>query len=1578
MSWPQPNDTLVQELSSYYEKCIEVYELDHDRVAEDAGKERGIAEGGYGRKQIQELIQNAADALIGVGGRIDVVLTEDCLYVANEGAPFSSSGLRALLYTHLSNKTGTEIGRFGLGFKSVSGISNNPQILSRSVSFEFNRQRSATELTTRLGTEIVEADSPALRLAWPIDHRSKIAGDPVLSELSWATTIVKLPLHPNASVELSSEISGFDESFSIFAPHVRELTLDDRTTDTHREFRTTTRGKRVTLQADGTSSEWLVFGLDHRPSPAALESAGYAASRETVRLSWAVPTTGGRDLGRLSAFFPVKSDLTLSGRVNAPWKLSDDRINVIECAFNEELLTKVLPQIVVDARQELIATGQYGRYIDVLPARGKEARSWADRVINEPIYNALRASRCLPDLDGTLHSATQLKSVPVGLETWTDRWLETTADRGKWVHPSCTSTVERRSKVDRLMNQAAGAAVGRIKHWIEGIVSPESASDAEIAKRSIEAVTLAAEIVAAWPTGPAAAKLPPAHKEIRDSQIVLLSTGQLQTPMPGRCFISPTSTASGGALIDMRVTDNKAARAALEIFGIGTFDDGSNLLQILQKVRDGRVPEWGNLWAALRSTDLETVRSGFANVLDNQAQRVLRVKGAEGKWVYPKGRFLPSKMRPNNTDSRFFVDGNYHRGDRDLLELLGVHDRPRPNLVHPRETWISDYRDYVVEAAGNRWNLGSQKRQEIQVDGTDHVLGPLCGLPEMNIDNRTALTELTLASINAPTATVTNPQTRATAQVLGPELWWIKKHGMLSTELGKLPIGMAFEPESNETSAVPAGFLPTATNLDASSKVLAMLGLRDDVNKLTLPILIAMQDAHVSRADGELVGVTYAWWCHLFADERPEKVAACVGADIDYRDVTDVTLVVSESEEQDLREFKIPFLRVPAEDVEQMSTCWGFERASDLPIEYEFDTSAELATFSDMFPGAAVDENPDVLDLKIQACSEIRKVARIPNKLAISVQTVHGMCDDVLLVTGSTDIERLANTLDAIGADCSPEQLELHELQMLDRRVKLKERGLRRFDSDAERLLDLIEEKHLKSLIVNDARPHLDQAALTGLSLAELCITLYGPSVLERACRVARDDMDLTPPERWGGSMKAREWVTYLGFPERWAGKRVREAVKPAEHVDGPANLEALHPYQDEVADKLTEVLVGTGLKRGIVMLPTGAGKTRVAVQTVATTISGGQLDGEDEFRGPVLWLADTEELCEQAVTTWANIWRGYGRTNTQLIISRFWGSHDLGEETESGAVQVVVASWQKLRRAINDPTYEWLRETPIVIIDEAHGAIHKSYTAILDWLHRGHASRDRTLIGLTATPFRGAGEDSEDSKRLRKRFDDNILTFTTETDSGQLKFLQDIKVLSHVTTKQLPGSDIRLTSKDTKWFRDTRTLPKQNENVLGQNEERTRTIVHSILDNPDDWSILVFATSVVNARVIATVLTAKGRPAASIDQDTPPNERRDIIDRFKKGELKVITNYGVLSQGFDAPHTNAVYVTRPTSSAVLYRQMVGRGMRGPKNGGTSEVLVVNVLDNIIRHEDALEEMEKQKVPSLPIEAIEEDFGENR
>ena len=70
-------------------------------------------------------------------------------------------------------------------------------------------------------------------------------------------------------------------------------------------------------------------------------------------------------------------------------------------------------------------------------------------------------------------------------------------------------------------------------------------------------------------------------------------------------------------------------------------------------------------------------------------------------------------------------------------------------------------------------------------------------------------------------------------------------------------------------------------------------------------------------------------------------------------------------------------------------------------------------------------------------------------------------------------------------------------------------------------------------------------------------------------------------------------------------------------------------------------------------------------------------------------------------------------------------------------------------------------------------------------------------------------------------------------------------------------------------------------------------------------------------------------------------------IESFKGGNCGVLVNFGILTTGFDAPNIGAVFITRPTNSIILYSQMLGRGLRGPKVGGMKKCIVYDVVDNI-------------------------------
>src|SRR5207253_488653 len=127
--------------------------------------------------------------------------------------------------------------------------------------------------------------------------------------------------------------------------------------------------------------------------------------------------------------------------------------------------------------------------------------------------------------------------------------------------------------------------------------------------------------------------------------------------------------------------------------------------------------------------------------------------------------------------------------------------------------------------------------------------------------------------------------------------------------------------------------------------------------------------------------------------------------------------------------------------------------------------------------------------------------------------------------------------------------------------------------------------------------------------------------------------MGLVAPTRWNGNDRAIEFVSSLGFPREYAGMPA-ELLTPYIDVHGPIRLPDLHPFQEQVDANLRSFLNEAQASRGFVSLPTGAGKTRVVAQALVGAFR------DNVIEGAVLWLADREELCEQAVQTWSDVWR--------------------------------------------------------------------------------------------------------------------------------------------------------------------------------------------------------------------------------------------------------------------------------------------------------------------------------------------------
>jgi len=154
------------------------------------------------------------------------------------------------------------------------------------------------------------------------------------------------------------------------------------------------------------------------------------------------------------------------------------------------------------------------------------------------------------------------------------------------------------------------------------------------------------------------------------------------------------------------------------------------------------------------------------------------------------------------------------------------------------------------------------------------------------------------------------------------------------------------------------------------------------------------------------------------------------------------------------------------------------------------------------------------------------------------------------------------------------------------------------------------------------------------------------------------------------------------------------------------------------------------------------------------------------------------------------------------------------------------------------------------------------------------------------------------------------------------------------------------LTEQEEQRLRTFHTLPDTALERLGENSERNDKILDAIVA-AKDRSALVFATSVAHAQRLAARLNVMGVSAAAVSGDTDRASRRWFIKSFLDGNLQVLCNHSALTTGFDAPATDLIVIARPVFSPSLYMQMVGRGMRGPVNGGKTRCRILTVQDNL-------------------------------
>ena len=343
-----------------------------------------------------------------------------------------------------------------------------------------------------------------------------------------------------------------------------------------------------------------------------------------------------------------------------------------------------------------------------------------------------------------------------------------------------------------------------------------------------------------------------------------------------------------------------------------------------------------------------------------------------------------------------------------------------------------------------------------------------------------------------------------------------------------------------------------------------------------------------------------------------------------------------------------------------------------------------------------------------------------------------------------------------------------------------------------------------------------------------------------------------------------------------------------------------LRPYQKAAVAAVVTRYVEQNTRRMLLYLPTGAGKTVIATHIIKELIA---LPG----CGKVLFVAHRREILNQTARTMQEHLPGH-----EIRIEQ-------GERTSASDARIMIASVQSLvrRKERFDP-----KAFSVIICDEGHRALAPSWGEVIDYFNaeRGRAT---LLLGMTATPRRTDGRSALDVFG-EIAFE---ISRTDLEDLGYLVPMQYYTVRSDLNLDQvsMSGGDFQVSALSR---------------VMDMPAVRALTL-KAWLEKADGKKTIAFCAGVEHAHHVAEDFAAMGKRAGTIDGKT--KDRDALLKTFAEGGLDILTNYGVLTEGFDDPSVQCVLMARPTTSPLVYTQCIGRGLR-PAPGKTG-CAVIDVID---------------------------------
>lgn len=440
---------------------------------------------------------------------------------------------------------------------------------------------------------------------------------------------------------------------------------------------------------------------------------------------------------------------------------------------------------------------------------------------------------------------------------------------------------------------------------------------------------------------------------------------------------------------------------------------------------------------------------------------------------------------------------------------------------------------------------------------------------------------------------------------------------------------------------------------------------------------------------------------------------------------------------------------------------------------------------------------------------------------------------------------------------------------------------------------------------------------------------------------------------KWhSGKQWANKFVELSGFDKVFTGIANESKKSKYEDIEPIIKPPQLKDFQIELKNALIKTLNEKGVEaKCVISLPTGGGKTRTAVEAFVEWLQPRFAEGKY-----LIWLAQSEELCEQAIASISQVWSSKEFTDS-LRVYRYYGANEFSLDDLNGGV--VVCTIQKIYNAVMNNTaliQEVISNCGALLIDEAHRATSPMYEKLYEYAQKLNGEPMFPICGLTATPGRNG-----ETYKLSELFQSRLYTpnLGEEYNENPLAYFRKNKFLAipiHKvinTNYSIDDSKIDENLKDEELKEELERYFKRTLNKkLATDINRNIKIISTLSQLKKGSQTLVYACTVEHATYLSSMMNFMGRSAVVISSETRKPLRRKYIEQFKNGEIEFIFNYGVLTTGFDAPKTENIVICRPTFSDVLYEQIVGRGLRGPKFGGTETCTIIDFCDNLFRFGD--------------------------